>query len=170
MSISNFAVFSDINPPVLLRTGAVATEMVPYQAAAGERAVITATLMDPTTSKAVISDPNYNGTYLPEVFDPATGQVTTPGTIVTVVPKTTNACVVDKTTFTANGTDAVTITGIGTGAKVDIRMPSDIGIDDIIDTVVTDGVAIITTTEKGAYRIDIDDGTTTHYEVTIYAV
>lgn len=167
MSISNYAVYTETDPPVLLRVGSINTLMVPYQAGAGERVVITETAVDPLTSRAVIDDPAYTGIYTPE-------------TIVTIVPKVLNAIVVtpkvhngtiiNDTTFLANGVDTVIFTGIGTAAKFDIRMPENMGITDVIDAVITDGTALITTIVPGYYHIDIDDGVTTSYKATIHAV
>jgi hypothetical protein len=92
-----------------------------------------------------------------------------PGTIV-VKPKTTNSITINKTTFNANGSDEIIINGIGAGALVDIRMPPDVDIPDILDSRVDDGVAIITTVELGSYLVNIDDGVTKPYEVTINAI
>jgi hypothetical protein len=87
-----------------------------------------------------------------------------------VTPKTTNSITINKTTFTANGADEVVISGVGAGALVDIKMPTLADIPDILDSRVDDGVAIITTIEPGSYLVNIDDGQTQPYEVTINAI
>jgi hypothetical protein len=87
-----------------------------------------------------------------------------------VTPKTTNSISINKTGFTANGSDEVIISGVGAGALVDIRMPPLINVPDILDVPVDDGQAIITTLYPGAYLVNIDDGQTQPYEVTLNAV
>jgi hypothetical protein len=87
-----------------------------------------------------------------------------------VTLKATNNIAINKTTFFASGTDEVIISGIGSGALVDIRMPPSIDVPDILDVPVDDGQAIITTLYPGAYLVNIDDGQTQPYEVTLNAV
>jgi len=84
-------------------------------------------------------------------LNPATQVVT--GT--TPTPRQTQSCVANKTTFTANGTDFVSISPVEAGALVTITPPTGVGIEPIPTQAINDGVLEITTTVAGTYKVVI---------------
>lgn len=72
--------------------------------------------------------------------------------------KGANTSSINKWSLTANGVDEVIITSIPVNSKIRINMPADKGLKDIVDVTVIDNVAVITTTETGAYTVTLDNG------------
>jgi hypothetical protein len=149
--ITEFTVYNGAG--TILRTGSALESQAQEQADASKGESVVFTRSDINNDTTGVSD---------DVGDPV-------GTIV-VKPKTTNSITINKTSFSANGLDEIIINGVGSGALVDIRMPPAADIPDILDSRVDDGVAIITTVEPGSYLVNIDDGVTKPYEVTINAI
>jgi hypothetical protein len=68
------------------------------------------------------------------------------------------ATAVNKTTMTANGTDAITISNVPSGATYAVEVPKDQGITAIPGGTITDGVLSITTTVAGIYSVTLKSG------------
>lgn len=75
----------------------------------------------------------------------------------------------NKTTITANGVDAVTISNVPVGAICEVFMPPNLGLVQITDQVVNDGVVIITSTVPGLYQIVLRYQNFLDFGVTINA-
>lgn len=75
----------------------------------------------------------------------------------------------DKTTFVANGTDAVTISNIPASTVYSVAAPANLGIPYIADTTVSDGTLIITTNVAGTYVVTLRKFPNADYVVTLNA-
>ncbi len=146
MSLTDFTVYNAAG--TILRTGACPQEMCESQAdtASGEYVIYTKT--DLTTDRIDVS--------VPETPAP--------------VAKQPHTMTINKTSFLANGTDVVRIDSVPSNALVSIVVDTSLGLESVIDQLVSDGWIEITTTQTGAYTITVDNGILLRYEVTVHAV
>ena len=131
----------------ILRTGSCpgGMESLQYNAGAGEQLIVTRTLIEE------------------EKID-----TSVPASPVVVV-RAPSPITLNKSTFSADGTDGATFSSVPAGAMVNISMPTNTGLEDIYGTVVNDGALTITTTVKGIYEVEFRHDDYLIYTVSLHA-
>ena len=159
--MTNIVNYLVTNPAgVALRSGSCPEDQLSYQKMdSSETVTVTGVLFNTEVSKPVL-------TYTTE--NPLVP-------VVTVQPKSLNNIKVNgvtQTEFTisANGTEEITFTGVGSDALVDITMPPGSDVANKVNELVTDHIITFTTTIPGTYSIDIDDTKTVSYKGVIHAI
>lgn len=148
MSLTDFTVYQADG--TILRSGACPEDMCESQAITANGEYVIYTKADVATDRVDISNPD------PDYHAP--------------VPKQAHSMTINKTTFTADGTDYVRINSVPTDARVWIITDTTLGLTNIINQAVPDGWVEVTTTQVGDYVITIDNGVLLPYEVTVHAV
>lgn len=151
MSIQ-FTVY-DTATGAILRTGTALTEASARLQGSAAGTTVTLVGSDPAT-QIIDTTPN--------VVDPST----LPRQPMNVSGVNTS---VNKTSITADGVDSVVISHIPNGAKYDIYLPSNLGLVQPPDGVVTDGQLILTTTVAGIYSVKLAFQTYLDFTVTFNA-
>lgn len=116
---------------------------------------------------------NTPGTYVvTEGADPVT-QYVDPGSGTTQYKAPMSAggtlTAADKTNFSADGVDIVTIDHIPAGASCTVVVPPDQGVNTVADFSINDGYLQITTTAKGTYRVTLRFSNYLDFVVTLNA-
>ena len=127
----------------ILRAGSCATDQLGLQAGAGETLTV-----------------GYS--------TPETHTVINPATSPTIVERALSSITLNKSSFTANGSDSVTFSNIPSGSAVTISMPDNTGLEDIYQAI-SDSWLTITTTLAGTYTVAITNPARIAMEVNIYA-
>jgi hypothetical protein len=146
-----FTVYNDTTGEIV-RTGTAMTE-ASARAQAGPGTRVTLVGSDPVVDKVTITP------------------IGTDGSKTARTPMTVGAAQIaaNKTTMTANGVDAVTISNIPNGATYTVDVPKDQGITPIVGGTISDGILSVTTTVAGLYVVTIKNGTNLDFTVNINA-
>lgn len=139
----------------ILRTGTAMTEASARLQGSSPGTSVTIVGSDPVTQVIDV-------TPVPAGTDPATKART---------PITVNGTQIgaSKTSMSANGVDAVTISPIPNGATYTVDPPAGTGVSAIPSGTISDGSMVITTTVAGLYVITIKFGTNLDFVVNINA-
>lgn len=102
--------------------------------------------------------------------DPATQIVTNPQSAFPgITTKSAGPMAANKTNIAINGTDTVVISNVPAGALCHVTVPQNVGILDIPDFTISDGVLVLTVTVAGAYTVKISSFPNADFVVTINA-